>query len=150
MYDCSVKAEVFEPAIEFKAVENPRLREPPKRLRQRIVARPGPDGPSTGSTAYHLNAAGQGASCEALPGCPKPLPVSLLMSVDTGDEEPGGLPAPAVAAGPHPKAKPQSVEPQAEILKERERYVPPVVLDPKVLWSAGGKPLPPKKPGTMP
>mmetsp|Transcript_4098 Transcript_4098/g.7484 ORF Transcript_4098/g.7484 Transcript_4098/m.7484 type:complete len:145 (+) Transcript_4098:36-470(+) len=140
MFDRADGSEVQAGSVGFRNVENPRLRAPPPRLRQRLVKH-AEDEALSGSA---LGSSGSGDNrlvkeCETLPGTAKTVPLARLLAVDTGDVDPAGLGAPAVMTGPIPKEKAQPLAPQAE-----PAYVPSITIDPNLLWSSRGKPLPPR------
>ncbi|CAK8988325.1 unnamed protein product [Durusdinium trenchii] len=120
-----------EQACQIQA--NPRLREPPERLRRRLgKAQEGvskPEGIQSSETR----------SCEPLPGGFKPVPLSRLAAVDQMEAKPPEKPE-GEAMGPRPKAKTS----QLHVEPVESKYVPPVTIDPKLLWSSCGKALPPK------
>ncbi|CAE7757831.1 unnamed protein product [Symbiodinium microadriaticum] len=148
--------------VGFCNMENPRLRAPPKRLRQRLCQQ-AEDSSSTlsgGQLDPRTDGTKTVSECEALPGASKTVPMlsrlaigvaalacsrARLRAVDTGEADPEGLEAPAVMAGPIPKEKAQPLAPQAT-----STYVPPVTIDPTLLWSSRGKPLPPRKSSSRP
>eukprot|EP00437_Effrenium_voratum_P067368 CAMPEP_0181500194 /NCGR_PEP_ID=MMETSP1110-20121109/55083_1 /TAXON_ID=174948 /ORGANISM="Symbiodinium sp., Strain CCMP421" /LENGTH=115 /DNA_ID=CAMNT_0023628473 /DNA_START=11 /DNA_END=354 /DNA_ORIENTATION=- len=114
-------------------MENPRLRAPPKRLRQRLCQQ-AEDSSSTlsgGQLDPRTDGTKTVSECESLPGASKTVPIARLRAVDTGEADPEGLEAPAVMAGPIPKEKAQPLAPQAT-----STYVPPVTIDPTLLWSS--------------
>lgn len=120
----------------FRNIENPRLREPPERLRRRLVAK---EDVST-SEGYQQGPRHTSSSdCELLPGAFKAVPRSkVLAAVDTAKAQC----APADGQlGPRPKAQDSATLLPTQV---ESKYVPPVVIDPNLLWSSCGKPLPPK------
>eukprot|EP00913_Durusdinium_trenchii_P035608 g33322.t1 len=80
-------------------------------------------------------------SCEPLPGGFKPVPLSRLAAVDQMEAKPPEKPE-GEAMGPRPKAKTS----QLHVEPVESKYVPPVTIDPKLLWSSCGKALPFERP----
>eukprot|EP00930_Biecheleria_cincta_P073269 TRINITY_DN60580_c0_g1_i1.p1 TRINITY_DN60580_c0_g1~~TRINITY_DN60580_c0_g1_i1.p1 ORF type:complete len:157 (-),score=24.55 TRINITY_DN60580_c0_g1_i1:65-535(-) len=130
-----------EGAQGFENVQNSRLRdEGRKPLRQRLGRNVAKESLEQGIPLHspaQKNADGMsaqlGAGAERLPGAPKIVGIGDLLMAEPEGGYPM-LPAPPVAQGPRPATR----------HKEREApppYVPPVVINEKLLWSIGGQPL---------
>eukprot|EP00435_Cladocopium_sp_Y103_P004492 s4326_g1.t1 len=123
----------------FRNIENPRLREPPERLRRRLVAKEDVS-TSEGYQQGPRHTASCSSECEVLPGAFKAVPRSKVVAVDTAKAD---CAAPTDGQiGPRPKAQDSAMLLPTQQVESK--YVPPVVIDPKLLWSSCGKPLPPK------